>query len=428
MGKLNELICQTPLPKMYRVRQSFEREHVADIDQTVRQQILKPEISRTIRPGMRVAITAGSRGIHRYAEILRAVVNAVKELGAEPFIFPAMGSHGGATAEGQTELLESLGICEAFCGAPIVSSMDVVRLGETEKDVPVWFSKDAFEADATILVNRIKPHTAFRGYVESGVVKIGVVGCGKQPGAEGFHSQGMENMAENLVAMGKVMLEKSNVAFGLAIVENAYDETMLIEAIARTELMAREHELLQIAKRSIAKILIPEFDVLIVDQIGKNISGDGADPNITGRFYAPGIEAEPHVQRIVYLHLTEESHGNAIGLGVADCISQNLFEKIDRESMYMNVLTNCVPGPAKIPMVLQTDRLAVQAAIRTTLHVDHAKPRVVRILDSLHLGEIEVSEALVETVRKTPGMEVLSEGREIQFDENGTILREESSI
>jgi len=421
MGQLLELIGQTPLPKMCRVRQNFDKEHIEDISAEIEQQLEKKEIRELIRPGMRIALTAGSRGIHRYAEIIKAVGDKLKELGAVPFIIPAMGSHGGATAEGQTELLESLGITEAYCDMPVISSMDVVLLGRTERNVPVWFSRDACEADATILIGRIKPHTAFHGKVESGVVKMGVIGCGKQKGAEGFHSLGMENMASNIVEMGQVMLKKSNVLFGIAILENAYDETLKLEAIPKEHIMERESELLKIAKQNIAKIMIPEFDVLIVDRIGKNISGDGADPNITGRFYAPGISAEPRVQRLVYLDLTEESHGNAIGLGVADCITRKLFQKIDLESMYMNVVTNCVMPPAKIPMILDTDELAVKTAVRTLLHADKNAPRIVRIQDTLHLGEIEVSEALLDEVKRNSHMEILSEKKEISFDEKGNL-------
>ena len=422
MGKVNELLDEITLPKMIRIKQKFDADSLSSIEKAVYNEMMRPEIRAAICPGMRIAVTAGSRGIKHYPEILRSIVNCLKTLNAIPFIIPAMGSHGGAIAEGQTKLLNGLGITEDSVGAPIVSSMDVVKLGETERGVSVWFSKDAYEADATILVGRIKPHTAFHGLIESGVVKMGVIGCGKQRGAEEFHSLGLENMSTNIVEMWQIMMAKSNVAFGIAVLENAYDETFRIEAMLRENIIQRESKLLLLAKEHFARIMFSEYDVLVVERIGKNISGDGADPNITGRFYSPSIPDNPKVQRLVYLDLTEESSGNAIGIGVADFITRRLFDKVGLESMYMNTVTNCVVQPAKIPLIMDTDELAIKAGVRTLIHADKNRPRIIIIKDSLHLEEIEISEALFPEALANPNIEILSEPRSIEFTSTGSMI------
>lgn len=422
MKKIEELLCGIPVPRMVQIRQKYDASSLSSVETAVRCQLSRPEIRQTIRPGMRVAITAGSRGIRHYPQIIQTIVEQVRKWGAYPFVIPAMGSHGGATSLGQLELLRSLGITEDTIGAPIQSSMETICLGKTDRNVSVWFSKDAYEADATILVGRIKPHTAFHGAVESGVIKMGVVGCGKQRGAEEFHALGIEHMAANIVEMGKVMLAKSNVVFGLAILENAYDETFHVEAMPNEEILQREPELLQLAKKHFPQIMFPAYDMLIVENIGKNISGDGADPNITGRFYAPNIPNFPQVQRLVYLDLTEESHGNAIGLGVADFITKKLFEKIDLESMYINTLTNCVVPPAKIPVIMDTAELAIKAGIRTLLHTDRSVPKIIQIQDTLHLNEIYISESLLPQAKENSQIEIISPPLPMRFNTAGELL------
>ena len=422
MGGVNELLRTAALPKMVRVRQHFDASALSGVESAVERELERPEIRETIRPGMRVAIAAGSRGIRHYPNILRTIADWVRARGAQPFLIPAMGSHGGATPEGQLALLAGLGITEETIGVPIIATMDVVWLGETPRGVSVWFSRDAAEADATILVNRVKPHTAFHGPVESGITKMGVIGCGKQKGAEQFHSLGMENMADNLREMGAVMIRESNVAFAVALLENAYDETFHVEAVVGRDLLTREPELLDLAKARFPRILFPELDVLVVQRIGKDISGDGADPNITGRFYAPGIQGSPQVQRIAYLDLTPASHGNAIGMGVADFITRKLWEKVDLESIYMNTVTNCVIPPAKIPLIMDTEELAIRAAVRTLLHTDKEHVRLVCIQDTLHLGEIRISEALLPQAEATPGIEILSQPEPMRFDSAGNLI------
>ena len=404
---LYDLIGRVELPRVYRIRQIFDGNCVKSISDEISRQFSCPWVLKNIRPGMKVAVTAGSRGINHIVQILREIVSNLRRLGADPYIVTAMGSHGGATTQGQMELLAKLGITPATVNAPILADMEVEMLGKIGENVPVCFSKDALRADATVLVGRIKPHTAFHGDIESGLVKMSVIGLGKQKGAESFHSLGTENMSANIVEMGKVVLEKSNIAMGIAIMENAYDETCIIEAIPPENLIPREIELLKTARGKMPRIKPGPLDVLVVDEIGKNISGDGADPNITGRFYAPSAENEIAPQRLVYLDLTDESHGNAMGVGVADFITQRLMDKIDRESMYMNAVTNCTLAPAKIPLVMPDARMAVQAAIRTCINADRTNIRLARIKNTLNLEEIFVTQSLLENIREKEDMQIL---------------------
>lgn len=292
---LGEILKDIKIPKMARIRQKFDTQSLDNLPEAVRSGVNKPEIRRRIMKGQRIAITAGSRGITNIAQIMRELVQNVKALGAEPFLVPAMGSHGGATAEGQLELLESLGITEEFVGAPIYSSMEVVQIGMTADGKPVYVDKNAAAADGVIIVNRIKPHCSYRGHWESGLYKIMAIGLGKQRGAEIVHADGFQKMAENVSKFAEVILENVNILFGVAILENAYDETFLIEAIPSEKIGNREPELLLEAKKLMPKIRFASFDVLVVDQIGKNISGDGMDANITGAFTTPYASGRPEV-------------------------------------------------------------------------------------------------------------------------------------
>jgi len=272
---------------MARAKQTFEDNRLKDIPGTIAKEFQKPEIASRIKPGMRIAITSGSRGIAHIAEITKEIVKQIQKLGGKPFIFPAMGSHGGATAEGQREVLESYGITKKTMGVPIVSSMETVVIGHTPEGKPVYIDKNAHEADGLDVVGRIKPHTAFRGTWESGLLKMMVIGMGKQKGAESCHDEGFGRMAHNVEVYADVIMAKTNILFGVGIVENAFDDTYLIEAILPSQFKKREAELLELAKNLMPKILIPKFDILIVDRIGKNFSGDGADPNITGTYATP---------------------------------------------------------------------------------------------------------------------------------------------
>jgi hypothetical protein len=332
-----------------------------------------------------------------------------------------MGSHGGATAEGQAQLLADYGVAEHYIGCPVLSDMTTVLLGKTEKGVDVFFDKNAFGADAVILVNRIKPHTDFRGPRESGLAKQIVIGLGKQDGAEACHSQNVEDMPANIYDAAKLALSQTNILFGLGIVENAYDRTMMISALPNAYLLDEEPELLKLAKRHMPSILLSPFDVLVIDEIGKNISGAGMDPNISGRFATDCAGGGAQIQRCVVLDVTEQSHGNGLGLGFADFSVTRAFEKFDFEMVYPNIITNALPETGKIPVILANDLLAIRAAIGTCRHIDRDNPAVVRIKNTLRMDYMYISEALFERARIHDSIEIIGNPLDMVFDGNGNI-------
>ena len=372
---------------------------------------------------MRVAITAGSRGIRNVDIITRSVVNFVKSRGATPFIVPAMGSHGGATAEGQRQLLAGYGITEDAMGCEIRSSMETVLLGRSELGKPVYMDKNAYEADGVILSCRLKPHNAFRGPVESGPCKMMTVGLGKQKGAEQVHSDGMDIIARNIPTMAKVTLSTGKILFAIPCLENAYDQTMMFEAILPERILDREPELLKIAFANMPSILVGEGDVLVVDRIGKNFSGTGVDPNITGTFSTPYAHGGVKVQRTCFLGLTEESHGNSLGIGLASAITKRIYDEIDTNAMYTNCLTSTVVKSAMMPPVLWTDKEAIQFCIRTCNRVSADTLRLIRIPNSLHIGQIMLSEAYYADVvsGRYPGVTALDAPQELTFDMHDTL-------
>ncbi len=411
------------IPKMAKVRQIFPRPIIEDVPGAVREALKKQGVLDRVKPGDRVAITAGSRGIANIAAIIRETVSVLKELGTHPFIIPAMGSHGGATAKGQVGILESLGITEESVGAPIKSTMETIQVGTTEEDLPVCIDKYAYEeADATVVIARIKPHTSFRGKYESGFVKMIVIGLGKQLGAEICHATGFVGMSERMESMARLAIEKSNIAFALGVIENAYDETSKVVAYPREEIIEAEPPLLKEAFTNMPKIFFDKYDVLVVDEIGKNISGTGMDPNIIARFTSSVVTCEPTVQRIVTLDLTEETHGNANGIGLADICTRRAYEKIDLKITYPNPLTSRIVGSVMIPMVMDTDAQAIRAAIKTCFEVDFDNIRMIRIKNTLKLEEIYISEALLEEARKNPNLEILEEPKDVTFDKEGNLL------
>ncbi|WP_210023372.1 MULTISPECIES: nickel pincer cofactor-dependent isomerase, group 22 [unclassified Paenibacillus] len=407
---------------MCRVRQTFGDFQIHDIERAVNKQLERPGTLDKIRYGQTVAITAGSRGIPHIDKITKAIVDEVKRVGGKPFIIPAMGSHGGATVKGQLEILESYGINEVFLGCPVLATTETIKVGETEYGLPVYLDKYAYEADGIVVVNRVKPHTAFRGLYESGLVKMLTIGLGKQKGAQICHSHGFENMALNIVAGAKIILESCNILFGVAVMENAYDQTRKIHAVPAEDILDEEPVLLEEAKQHMPSLLLNEFDVLIIDEIGKNISGDGADPNITGNFSTPYATGGAVKQRTIVLDLTEETHGNACGLGMADFTVQRAFDKMDFEKTYPNNITPAVSGPGKIPIILANDRLAIQAGIQTCVGINHENVRVVRIKNTLKVEEILISESLLDEARKHSSIEILEEPKDMAFNESGNLF------
>ena len=423
--EISNLLKDVKLPKMFHAVQEFKKDRIEPerIPALVYEQLSRPEISRTVKPGMEIAITAGSRGVANVDVITKAIVDFCKEKGAKPFIVPAMGSHGGATPEGQLEVLAGFNITEETMGCPSRSSMETVLLGYSEYGKPVYQDKNAHEADGIILSCRIKPHNAFRGKYESGVLKMLVVGLGKQKGAESVHSDGMDNMARNIPANGRVALENSKILFAIPCVENAYDETALIEAIPTDQIFDREPELLKIAASNMPSILVGEADVLVVNEMGKNYSGTGVDPNISGTWSNDYVSGGLKVKRTCFLDLTDCSHGNANGMGLASVITARMFEKLDLNKIYMNSFTSTVLKSAMMPPVVANDREAIQACIRTANRIDRDHVRMVRIKNTLHIGEIMLSESYYEDVvnGKYPGLTAVSEPAELLFDEEGNL-------
>ena len=425
-GVVSKLLADVKLPNMFRAKQDFPRPYIKpdEIKTIVAREIAKPEIAATIKPGMRIAITAGSRGVANVAIITRAIVDEVKVRGACPFVVTAMGSHGGAVAEGQQKVLASFGITEETMGCPIMADMESIELGVTEAGRKVFFDKIACEADGIIVSCRIKPHNAFRGSIESGICKMMVVGLGNQRGAEAVHKAGMAKMHENLPLAAKVILEKAPILFAIPCIENAYDETCLIEAVPRQNILQREPELLKYAFECMPSLIVGECDVLVIDEIGKNYSGTGTDPNITGTFSNDFMQGGVKVQRTCMLDVSDESDGNCLGTGLASAISKRLYNKIDLEKMYPNIITSTVLKSANIPAVLADDKETVQFCIKTCNDADEANMKIIRIKNSLHIGDIMLSAAYYNDVLagKYRGVTAIDEPKPLEFDKNGNLL------
>ena len=411
--EIQEVLRPVELPRVALVGQRIDTPPaLTNIRDAVREALDAVEL-----PSGSVAIGVGSRGVAGIGEVVAALVEVLKESGAEPFVVPAMGSHGASTAEGQAEVLAHLGMGEEELGCPVRATMETVQTGETPSGVAVYMDRNAYEADSVIVVNRIKPHTAFRGTVESGPTKMLAIGLGKQRGAHSIHSAGWENIHRTIPEAARVAVESSKVAFGLAIVENADEDPCKIVAIPAEELEQAEAPLLEEAKRNLARLPFDDIDVLIVDEIGKNISGDGADPNVTGRYPTTAASGGPSVGRMVFLGLTEETGGNANGLGMADVVTERLAGSVDRPATYMNALTSTTPAPVKTPMVMPTDEMAIAAALTMCAGVEPREARLVRIENTLKLGRFWVSEALLQEVEKDERLEILEEHGPMRFDE-----------
>ncbi len=410
---------------MYRIRQTFDRTSVGDIGQAVRAELTRLPLRETLRPGNRVAITAGSRGISHIALILKTIVEHLNVLGAKPFLFPAMGSHGGATAEGQVALLGHYQITEDVIGAPILSSMEVMEIGKTEEGLPVYIDQHAIRADHIIVVNRIKPHTKFKGPIESGLMKMMAIGMGKQKGAELFHKAAIEYTFPKIIMdAGRVVLKKAPILFGLGIVENGYDETAKVVGLSPEEIETNEKDLLSLAKQMMPRLPFDEIDLLIVDEMGKDISGIGMDPNITGR-NRDIMGTFPHpisVKRLFVRDLTASSNGNAIGIGLADVTTKRLVEKIDLQATYMNCITAISLEKGSIPIYFETDQEAMRVALGSIGLIHPERSRVVHIRNTLQLDEVEVSEAYVNELLQRSDLEILDGPSPIDFDSQGNLL------
>lgn len=418
-----DLVSDQKLPRMFKVKQKFLRNSldVKEIPNIIEHLLSDEKFSSQIRPGMRIAITAGSRGVANVALTTKCIADFVKRKGAEPFIVPAMGSHGGATAEGQKAILAGYGITEEDMECPILSSMEVKKIGLTEDGRDVFIDKYAAESDGIILGCRIKPHTAFRGPYESGIMKMMAIGLGKQHGAEVCHEAGFKNMAKNVPLFGKAIIKNAPILFAVPTIENAYDETCKIVAVNADEIEEKEPALLKEAAANMPRILVDSCDVLVVDQIGKNFSGDGMDPNITGTFCTPYATGGIQAQRVCVLDLSPETHGNGIGLGYSSATTKRVFDKLDLASMYPNAITCTVLGGVRIPIIMESDREAIQVCVRTCNEIDKSAPRIVRIANSLHIEHIMLSESYYEEAAKNENIEIESQPEDLPFDEDGNL-------
>ena len=419
---LRAVLENMPIPRMALVRQKFARDGIEDVAALLRSKLDDERLRSRVRPGMQVALTGSSRQIHNMPLILRELAAWVRAQGGEPFIIPAMGSHGGSTDEGQKAMLATLGITEEACACPIRSSMETVKVGALPNGDDVRMDKHAHAADAVIVVGRIKAHTAFRGPYESGLIKMMAIGMGKREGADSLHSAGFGKMGERLPQYAKVVFDHCNVIFGVAPIENEFDDTCRLEVIPAEEIFDKEPALLEYAKSRLPRILLPETDVLMVHEIGKNFSGSGMDPNVTGTFATPFASGGIRKQRTVVFDLSEETHGSFVGLGMADVTTKRAFEKLDTNATYFNMITSTVLQVGKIPMVMEDDRLALQVALRTLTEIDKSRIRMVYLKNTLSLETILVSEAQLDEVRARDDMEILSEPRDLRFDDSGTLL------
>jgi hypothetical protein len=407
-----------PLPRFCHVRQRLPHDRLDDVAAAVRAELRRIGLGARLRPGASVAITAGSRGIAQIPLVLRAVADVVREVcpGAQQFLVPAMGSHGGATPEGQRHVLAEYGITEASTGAPVRAAMETVELGRLPGGARVYFDAYAAAADATIVVNRVKAHTAFRGDIESGLCKMTCIGLGKAVGAEQVHAHGLR---ETIPAAASLTLQTANVVAGLALVENAAHDLALIRATPPEGFVQTDRDLLVRANAYLPRVPFDHLHVLVVGWLGKDISGSGMDYNVVGMWRRIGGERAPDFERIVVLDLTDESDGNGLGVGIADFTTRRLFGKLDLPQMYLNGLTSGALAAIKIPIVLESDRQALQVALHTVGHASDARVAVVR--STLDLEELWVSEALQDEVGAHPSLELVGPPVDLEFGSDGRL-------
>lgn len=420
MNVVEDVLRPIPIPRFALVRQHFDCTQIKDIKAAVRESMQQRGLYSAIKPGANITIAVGSRQIANLDLIVRETVDIVRERGANPFIMPAMGSHGGATAAGQTEILEAFGISEESMGCPILADMEVSQIGVSENGDPVYVASHLLSADGIIIINRVKPHPAFSGPIESGIVKMSVIGLGKQKGADYCHQRGLGGFSQRLLVMSKTVFSKLPVLFGIAILENAYDQTAKIVCIPADRVFDEEPSLQAEAKSLMPRIIPEDMDVLIVDRIGKNISGTGADPNVMCRFTSPYKRSDRKPpSRIVMLDLTEQTHGAAAGMGQADFITHRLYSKVDYGKIYINSLTSTLLQNSFTPLIMPNDKMAIQAAIKTCGRVDVENARIVRIKDTLNIGTMMISQAMLPFAEACDDLEIISDPFELEFDENG---------
>jgi hypothetical protein len=412
-------------PAMVRIKQHFNTNSILDIPAAVRSEISKIPLQKIITPGDSVAITAGSRGIANLKTILAEVVSELKRIGAQPFIVPAMGSHGGATSEGQKKIIEHYGITEAAMDAPIKSSMEVVEIGTTTDGVPVLLDRNAYQADHIIVVNRVKPHTDFKAEIESGLIKMMAIGLGKQKAADHYHNVFMRlGHYRVLVSVAREIIRRCPIAVGLAVVENQRDETEIIQAIPPDKIEETERELLIKARGYLPRIPFDPIDILIVDEMGKDISGTGMDQNVIARTVIPyhQVPANPKITRIFVRDLSAGSEGNATAIGNADLTTRRLVDKIDHQATYINAITSSCPEAVRIPPYFESDREALEVAFKTIGDIKSENARIVHIRDTLHLEEMYISEPMLPEVESMDGVSINGSPAPMAFDMLGNLI------
>ncbi len=412
------------LPEWALVRRHLDRTEVEDVRATVRS-ALEP-VAASVTPGARVCLAVGSRGIDRIDEVVAAAVERVREAGAAVFIVPAMGSHGGATAEGQQEVLASYGITPQSVGCEIRSSMETVELGDVRPGVPVFVDRHAFEeADLIVPINRVKPHTDFTGEIESGLCKMIAIGLGKQKGADTFHRQGFATFHELIPMVAAHTLAHAPIPFGLALVENGYARLVHVEAVPAGRIAERERELLVMARAAMARLPLAAIDVLVLDFIGKDVSGLGMDSNVVGRYYTGPTGIPPSVQRIVVRDLTPETEGNAVGIGMADVVLRRAVDQLDARKTYVNCITAKTPEGARIALTVDSDREALAVALACCVRVAPQDARIVRVRDTKHLELLYVSTPALPEVLGAGACEVLEPAHPIRFDAVGMFAEDD---
>lgn len=411
--------------RMARVKQKFDAPVLKDISSEISLQVESLGLKRKVRPGQTVAIACSSRGIANYRRIVGATAQSLRSHGLEPFIIPAMGSHGGATAEGQKRVLAHYGITEETIGVEIRSSLETVQIGTTDEQIPVYLDKFASQADHIVLINRVKSHTDFEYEIESGLMKLMAIGLGKQKGAAQYH-QAFFNFGypRIILSVANRILGNGKILFGVAAVENGNCQTAKIGVLKPEALFEREKELLREAKTLEPHLPFEEIDILFIDEMGKDISGAGIDTKIVGRIHTPLLAEEPktpNIKRIIIGDLTEHSEGNSVGIGLADFVTQRLFAKINREATYMNALSGGTPEQAKIPLVLRNDLEALRVAVNSIGLIDPKAVRLMRIKNTKHLAEIEISSIYKKDLLQRPDLEVISADKSLCFDGQGNL-------
>ena len=421
MSQINEILDNIKLPQIMKVSQTFDNTKLDDVEGDLNQKLIDKNIKDKIKQGMKIAITGGSRGISSYKELMKTIVSFVKKCGATPFIVPSMGSHGGGTSEGQENMLKKLGITKESVGCEIISSMDVVEVGRTSKDLPVYIDKNAANADGIILLNRVKLHTSFRGKYEIGLIKMMAIGLAKRKGADMTHFLRYENMAENLVEVGKIALNNLNIICGVASLENGYNEVADLFVLHKDEILQEEPKILEKSKRLMPRIYLDDIDVLIVNEIGKNISGTGVDTNIVGRFHTNAASGGPNTVKLGFLDISEKSGGNGNGMGLADFVSKKFFRKIDFESTYINAITSTEPNSVKLPLVLDNDKYVFQGCVKLCGVKNIQDIKLVIINNTKELDEIYMSKSAFENTVDKSKVKKESELFDIPFDDEGNL-------